>query len=374
MCRKLLAILIISSLMLFATQPALAVYGVYDPPSSGGGGGGGGPALPPPEPTPVTSVVKTPDDQALDNSLRATGTALIDLGSKAEGKAELSPALVGKLVEENLPLTVENKEVKLELPTGALNHSLVQNNLNNDAAKVEIGAQAVSPQEQQEIISRTPVGQSTGIFSVGSVIVNLTAAVVTDSGSTPIESFAEPVAVTIDLSALELTQEEISQLTGTRLELDANGNYVTVNLGGTYDPRTKTFTFYTDRFSLYTVLRVENLVNLILKIDSQIGTFNSVNKMMDAAPVIINNRTMVPLRYVGEALGATFEWDEKARKVTFTREGKTLSLTIDKLQPGLDTPAIIRSGRTMVPIRYISESFGATVNWFPSTRTVQVIK
>lgn len=373
MSRKILAVLLTSLLLLCAVQPAFAVY-VYDDPSGGGGGGGSLPAAPPPAETPVTEVVRTEDDKDLDESIRSTGDAVVNLSTQTDAKAELSPALVDKLVEENIPLTIENTGVKLEFPVAALNHTLVKNHVNNEAAKVEIGAKAVTPQEQQQIIAKTPVGQSTGIFSVGSVVVNLSAAVVTSSGSTQIDSFDEPVAVTIDLSDSVLTDEEIAQLTGTRLELDANGNYVTVNLGGTYNPETKQFTFYTDKFSLYTVLRVKNLVNVVLQVGIRVATFNGSSKTMDVEPMIINNRTMVPLRYIGEALGATFKWNEKTRMVTITKDGKDITLAIDKLQPGLDTPATIRNGRTLVPVRYISESFGAQVTWIPSTKKIQIVK
>lgn len=365
MDRKIVAILLALLLMLCAGQPAFA--GPYDPPPAP-------PVVPPEVKTEISNEVKTEDDAAASKSLSETGTATVDLSTKTDAKAELSTALVDKMVEENLPLTVQNTGVKLELPAAALNQNLVKNNVNNETAKVEIGAKAVTAQEQQEIINKTPVGQSTGIFTVGSVVVNLSAAVVTASGSTQIDSFDEPVAVTIDLSDSVLTDEEISQLTGTRLELDANGNYVTVNLGGTYNPVTKQFTFYTEKFSLYTVMRVENLVNVALQVGVREGSFNGVKKTMDVEPMIINNRTMVPLRYIGEALGATFKWNEKTRTVTFTKDAQDLTLVIDKLQPGLDTPATIQNGRTMVPIRYISESFGAQVTWIPSTKTIQVVK
>lgn len=362
-----LAMLLLTACMI---QPVLA--GPYDPaPDSGGGSA---PPPPPPEPTPVTSLVKTEDDRTIDNSIRTTGTAVVNLGTQADDKAELSPAVVNQLIEEGIPLTIKNQGVKVEFPGQALNTNLVSNNLNNETARVEIGAEIITPQQQQEIIARTPLGESTGIFTVGSVIIDLSAAVVTSSGSTEIDSFNEPVAVTIDLSGVDLTPEMINELCGTRLEVDANGNIVPVRLGGTYDPVTKQFTFYTDKFSYYTVMRVKNLINVVMFLGSRVATFNGVSKTMDVEPILFNNRSMVPLRYIGEALGASFTWNEKTRMVTFTKDGKQLSLIIDKLQPGLDTPAIIRNSRTLVPIRYIAESFGAQVNWIPSTQKIEVIK
>lgn len=91
-------------------------------------------------------------------------------------------------------------------------------------------------------------------------------------------------------------------------------------------------------------------------------------------PTIINSRTMVPLRFIGEALGADFQWDGTTRTVTFKLEGKEVKLVADQTGPGLDTPPTILEGRTMVPVRYISESLGAQVMWFPSTKVVSIVK
>ena len=97
----------------------------------------------------------------------------------------------------------------------------------------------------------------------------------------------------------------------------------------------------------------------------------------DVQPQIINDRTMVPLRAIFEALGATVEWDETTRTVTSTKEEKTIKLTIDsptmyvnEEAVELDSPATIVSDRTLVPVRKIFETLGATVDYDDATRTV----
>jgi hypothetical protein len=92
----------------------------------------------------------------------------------------------------------------------------------------------------------------------------------------------------------------------------------------------------------------------------------------DALPYLDNevNRVRVPIRFVAEAMGAKVEWDAEARRVTITRDGTEIKLTIDdptvlvngtSLQ--IDAPPKIVQDRTMVPLRFISEAFGANVDW-----------
>jgi hypothetical protein len=324
--------------------------------------------------TQVNEIAVSEDDKTIAASLTDNGTAAISVASKAEAKAELTPAVVDTLAKVEAPLIIQNTGVRLEMPTAALMNTAVTNAVANSEARVVIGAKAVDQTQQQEIMANTAVGASTGIFEVGGKVVQLTAAIQTATSTETISSFSEPVAVTIDLSDLNLTTAQIGQLTGTRMERNAAGKYVPVALGGTYNATNKTFTFYTDRFSLYTVMQKADLINISMKIGDRVTMLNGVSKVIDVAPMIMNDRTMVPYRYTGETLGAKVDWDEKTRTVTMTLGAKTLSFVIDKTSPGMDVPATIVNNRTLVPIRYISEAFGAQVNWIAATRNVQVFK
>ncbi|MDR7871372.1 MAG: copper amine oxidase N-terminal domain-containing protein [Tissierellaceae bacterium] len=97
----------------------------------------------------------------------------------------------------------------------------------------------------------------------------------------------------------------------------------------------------------------------------------------DVQPTIIEGRTLVPLRAIFEVLGAEVEWDGKNQIITGKREDTTVKLQIDNSiaqvnneEITLDVPAKLVSGRTLVPVRFISESLGADVNWDGDTRTV----
>lgn len=99
----------------------------------------------------------------------------------------------------------------------------------------------------------------------------------------------------------------------------------------------------------------------------------------DQKPAIVNDRTLVPLRAIFEALKAEVEWDDETKTVISKKGDISVSLAIDSdrlYQNGqekiLDVPAQIMNGRTMVPVRAISEAFQCQVGWDQNTRTVTV--
>lgn len=101
----------------------------------------------------------------------------------------------------------------------------------------------------------------------------------------------------------------------------------------------------------------------------------------DAAPVIRNDRAMLPSRFVAESLGATVQWNEKSQQVTITKDDITIVITIgsdDALVNGeeitIDSPAFIENDRTYTPIRFVSEELGATVEWNENDQTVTITK
>ncbi|OPX90199.1 MAG: hypothetical protein A4E53_01085 [Pelotomaculum sp. PtaB.Bin104] len=98
----------------------------------------------------------------------------------------------------------------------------------------------------------------------------------------------------------------------------------------------------------------------------------------DVDPVIENDRTLVPLRVIFEALGAVVAWDGEAGMVSAVKDGLEIKLFIDgaAYKNGelviLDVPAKIINDRTMVPLRFVSEAMGCQVKWTESTRTVNI--
>jgi hypothetical protein len=100
----------------------------------------------------------------------------------------------------------------------------------------------------------------------------------------------------------------------------------------------------------------------------------------DVEPMMIDGRVMVPLRGVFEHMGAYVDWDSATQTVTTRSGANQVQLRIGSFRAdvngqsvGLDSPAMLYAGRAMVPLRFISESLGATVNWLATTHTVQII-
>lgn len=108
-------------------------------------------------------------------------------------------------------------------------------------------------------------------------------------------------------------------------------------------------------------------------------------KTMDTTPIIKDSRTLLPIKYVAEAIGANVTWNNNERKVTITLKGTTIELWIgvayarvngvNKLIDSTNTavtPIIVEPGRTMLPIRFISENLGAKVDWNSANREITV--
>lgn len=99
----------------------------------------------------------------------------------------------------------------------------------------------------------------------------------------------------------------------------------------------------------------------------------------DAQPQIISNRTYVPIRATCDALGLEIDWNSKTETLTFTREGVVISHTmrskivyVNGEALNFDTPSINVNNRTLMPIRMLGESIGATVDWDNTTRSVHI--
>ncbi len=99
----------------------------------------------------------------------------------------------------------------------------------------------------------------------------------------------------------------------------------------------------------------------------------------DVPPNMIQGRVLVPLRGIFERLGATVDFDPQTQHIVAVRGSQTVELTIGSRQARvnsnaalLDVPAFTIAGRTMVPLRFISESLGANVQWVEASQTILI--
>jgi len=109
--------------------------------------------------------------------------------------------------------------------------------------------------------------------------------------------------------------------------------------------------------------------------------YNGKKIKFDQIPVIDNGRTLVPLRAIFETFGAKVSWDEKTKTVTATKDDTEIKLTVDKTTAykngnaiKLDVPAKIINGRTLVPVRFVSDCFNANVKWDETMLKVSLTK
>lgn len=111
-------------------------------------------------------------------------------------------------------------------------------------------------------------------------------------------------------------------------------------------------------------------------------TVNGKAVQSEVAPFIENERTMVPVRFISEALGLHVDWDNATRTVVIGEGTDLVKLTIggkeivkaDGSTVAIDAPAMIKSERTFVPLRAIAEISGARVSWDDATRTAVIEK
>ena len=126
-------------------------------------------------------------------------------------------------------------------------------------------------------------------------------------------------------------------------------------------------------------------IEIKLYIGSKKYYVNGVQKEMDVAPIIYEGRTLLPIRYVAEALGALVSWNATEQKVTITFKEMVIELWIGKNNAKVNgvykfidpenpevKPIVIPPGRTMLPIRFIAENLGCKVDWDANLKEVKI--
>lgn len=113
---------------------------------------------------------------------------------------------------------------------------------------------------------------------------------------------------------------------------------------------------------------------IVLLVNSGKALVEGANKNVDSdtavAPFIENSRTLLPLRFIAESLGAKVDWNDETREIKITYGSTTVIMHLDSdiyyingIEYKMDVTAKSVSGRTMIPVRYISESLGKEVFW-----------
>ncbi len=130
------------------------------------------------------------------------------------------------------------------------------------------------------------------------------------------------------------------------------------------------------------VFAAESKSKIIMQIDNPVMTADGEEIKIDengTVPIIVNGRTLVPIRAIVEKMGGNVEWNGSARQTTLNYENNKIVLTLDSTtaylndsENILDTAPAAINGRTMLPIRFIAESFGFDVDWNVNTHIITI--
>jgi hypothetical protein len=180
-----------------------------------------------------------------------------------------------------------------------------------------------------------------------------------------ITGFASPAIISVYLG--EITGINIHRLTA----IDESGR----RLGGNYNPQTGIFVFRAFTTGSFTIEYVEDLRRINLQLGSPAinDSAQDINETMDVLPLIQEGRTLIPIRFIAEMLGAHVGWNAATREVSLSLNGESLTFAIGQTVASMDVPAQIINDRTFVPLRFIAEHFGAIVSFDNDTRAIEIV-
>ncbi len=127
-------------------------------------------------------------------------------------------------------------------------------------------------------------------------------------------------------------------------------------------------------FSMFAEALTLNYDGKVQEYTGNIFTLKVNNEIVDTdiPPIIINGRSLVPVRAIFEKLGAKVGWDAASKKVTVSYDGNTIELKINDVyalvngtKVEMEVPAKIINDRTLVPLRFVGEQLGMEVGWYP---------
>ena len=131
-----------------------------------------------------------------------------------------------------------------------------------------------------------------------------------------------------------------------------------------------------DKIFEYDISEIRNILNQKCPIDTPYIKLNDNILGFETPPVIENGSTLVPIRFLFEQMGAQVDWEQATRTATISQNNTTVSFTIDDptafvngAPATMTVPARLINGKTMVPLRFLSENLGYTVDWNEGSRT-----
>ncbi|MCL2839227.1 MAG: S8 family serine peptidase [Defluviitaleaceae bacterium] len=191
-------------------------------------------------------------------------------------------------------------------------------------------------------------------------------------GSNLIDELPSAITISISLGALELEGMNIYRI----VAIIEDGTII----GGRYDTETGYFVFETTISGEFVIAYVEKLKRLSISLDSLAIhdlAENAELQVMDVLPFIYEGRIMLPIRFIADALGADIDFigetEDSPAIISLQLGEDILTFAIGEMAEGMDVPSMLVNDRTMVSVRFVSEFFGALVDWDEDTRSVEII-
>ena len=352
-------------------------------------GGFYGPATPAPAPAPGnavtviggTSVSKqvttTTDGQVVETYTVQAGAATQIGQAKTAGsttveiQVDITPAAIGVI---NVPssvlqsaagmnVVITTPNAKLELPA-ALVDALAKAGQDLSITVKRGDAATVTPPDNATVVG-VPTVINTDIKGSTNITLPLTGI------SMPADPEAR-AAFLADLAVFVIHSDgEKKVVTGT-IVYDAAGNPTGI-------------TFTVDKFSTFAIIKVDTKAKKVINL-----TIGDVKATVDGKPYTLDvepfvntkvNRTLVPLRFISETLGAKVDWKAETRQIVIRDSGVEIVLTIGSdrvlvngIQKTLDCPAELSVSRTFVPLRFASETLGARVDYDAAAKQITITR
>lgn len=126
-----------------------------------------------------------------------------------------------------------------------------------------------------------------------------------------------------------------------------------------------------------------NLIGkIILTLDSNIAIVDGLEQELIAPPSVVNNTTLLPMRFVADqVIGAEILWEQATQTVIMSKNGTTVSVTIgskiatiDGLEIELQAAPVVNNGTTLVPLRFLSEAFDVKIDYNKTNQTITLEK
>jgi len=301
------------------------------------------------------------DKTTVKEAIEALGTGSEDLSKEIEifiqNVLEVLKEAVNELVEQEKDLKVSTGEISL-----ILNNELLKS-IETELG-IEISINNLSSGEIDSIKENIKKDSS-----IKELVNSKKLGIDVDGKEINLEN-KEPIAVTVKVSN---KIGDTDKLTAIRYEVQQDGSIKAVKIGGTYDSKTNSFTYYTDKTGIIAIVKAEDVKQVKLTIGNQTMYLNGKEVVSDVAPIAENNRTYLPIRVIAESLSAEVGWEQETQSVIVTLGNKVLKFNVNKEIEGYGKP-LVKNERTLVPVRYISEQLGANVLWIPSINEIEIVR